>query len=147
LGRTRIPVTPAYPDRICTNKSSVSFPPTAGAKYAQALHYGSPEWQAMYATARNTIEGFNGFVKDAGREALDQPGRRRVRGFAAQYLFSAVLVASANIRKIQAFVEKAVADAVGVLSIANKRTPRRRDRLADFHPDTGTPATGDPPAA
>lgn len=56
--RTLIPVVPAHPDRICTNRASVSFPPTAGAKYAQALHYGSPEWQAMYSTARNTIEGF-----------------------------------------------------------------------------------------
>ncbi|MHB8319124.1 MAG: hypothetical protein ACYDEP_07855 [Acidimicrobiales bacterium] len=57
-GRVRILVTPSHPDKICTNKSSVSFPPTAGAKYAQVLQYGSPEWHAMYATARNTIEGF-----------------------------------------------------------------------------------------
>jgi len=146
-GRTRIPVTPSHPDRICTNTSSVSFPPTAGAKYAQALHYGSPEWQEMYSTARNTIEGMNGYVKDANHEALEQPGRRRVRGYAAQYLFAAVLVVSANIRKIQGFITKAAADGAGVVSIVGKRRPRRRDRLADFRPDTGTPATGDPPAA
>lgn len=52
-----------------------------GAKYAQHLHHGSPQWQAMYSTALNTIEGFDGYVKDANHEALDQPGRRRVRGF------------------------------------------------------------------
>jgi len=113
----------------------------------QALHYGSPEWQQMYSTARNTIEGMNGYVKDANHEALDQPGRRRVRGYAAQYLFAAVLVVSANIRKIQGFITKAAADGAGVVSIVGKRRPRRRDRLADFRPDTGTPATGDPPAA
>lgn len=146
-GRTRIPVTPSDPDRICTNTSSVSFPPSAGAKFAQALHYGSPTWRQMYSTARNTIEGMNGYLKDASREALDQPGRRRVRGYAAQYLFAAVLVVSANIRKIRAFLEKAAADAAGVVSIARKRRPRRRDRLSDFRPDTGTSATGDPPAA
>lgn len=72
--RTRIPVAPAHPDKICTNKTSVSFSPTAGAKCAQVLHYASPEWQQMYATARNTIEGFNGYVKDANAEALGQPG-------------------------------------------------------------------------
>jgi len=146
-GRTRIPVTPSDPDRICTNMSSVSFPPSAGAKFAQALHYGSPAWRQMYSTARNTIEGMNGYLKDASREALDQPGRRRVRGYAAQYLFAAVLVVSANIRKIRAFLDQAVVDAAGVVSIARKRRARRRDRLSDFRPDTGTPATGDPPAA
>jgi len=101
----------------------------------------------MYSTARNTIEGFNGYVKDANCEALDQPARRRVRGYAAQYLFAGLLVVSANIRKIQRFLAKARDDEAGVLSITTKRKPRRRDRLADFRPDTGTPATGDPPAA
>jgi hypothetical protein len=110
-GRVRIQVTPSHPDKICTNKSSVSFPPTAGAKYSQVLRYGSPEWHAMYATARNTIEGFNGYVKDANYEALDQPGRRRVRGYAAQYLFTALLVVSANIRKLQTFLANATTDA------------------------------------
>ena len=62
------PTSPRYPS-----------PPTASAKYRQDLHYGSPEWHAMYSTARNTIEGFNGYVKDANHEALDQPGRRRAR--------------------------------------------------------------------
>lgn len=146
-GRARIPVTPSHPDLICTNRSSVSFRPSAGAKYAQSLHYGSPEWQAIYATARNTIEGYNGYVKDANREALDQPGRRRVRGYAAQYLFTSLLVMSANVRKLQTFLVKAEADAAGVLQVPPKRRKRRRDRLADYRPDTGTPATGDPPAA
>lgn len=112
-----------------------------------ALHYGSPEWQAMYSTARNTIEGFNGYLKDASYEALDQPGRRRVRGYAAQYLFTALLVMSANIRKIRRFLAEAREDADGVVSIPVKRKPRRRDRLADFRPDTGRQASGDPPAA
>ena len=112
-----------------------------------ALHDGSPEWQAMYSTARNTIEGFNGYLKDASYEALDQPGRRRVRGYAAQYLFTALLVMSTNIRKIRAFMEKAVADATGVMGIVRKRKPRRRDRLVDLRPDMGKLASGDPPAA
>jgi hypothetical protein len=101
----------------------------------------------MYATARNTIEGFNGYVKDANYEALDQPGRRRVRGYAAQYLFTALLVVSANIRKLQTFLANATTDPVGTLTVRRSRRKRRRDLLAEFRPDTGTPATGDPPAA
>jgi hypothetical protein len=76
---------PAHPDRICTNKTSVSFPPSAGAKFRQALPYKTKEWQATY-NLRNTVEGFNGYVKDPNREALGDPGRRRIRGYAAQYL-------------------------------------------------------------
>jgi hypothetical protein len=48
---------------------------------------------------RNTIEGLNGLIKDPAHEALAQPGRRRVRGIAAQSLFTAPLRIAANIRK------------------------------------------------
>ena len=145
-GRTRIPLTPSHPDKICTNRSSVSFPPTAGAKYGQSLHFGSPEWHAMYATARNTIEGFNGYIKDANHEALDQPGRRRVRGYAAQYLFTAMLVASANLRKIDTFLREAGNSTDASTKLPRKRRPRRRDRLASYRPASLTSSSGDPPS-
>lgn len=66
-------------DRIF-RQSSVSFPPLAGAKYRQGIQYGTDERHEMYATARNTIEGFNGFVKDGAHEALADPTRRRLHG-------------------------------------------------------------------
>jgi hypothetical protein len=143
-GRTRISLAPSHPDKICVNKSSTSFPPTAGAKYGQSLHFGSPEWHAMYATTRNTIEGFNGYVKDANHEALDQPGRRRVRGYASQYLFTAMLVMSANLRKIYTFIRKHGKDE-GVVAKPPRR-PRRRDRLANYESVANIPTDGDPPA-
>jgi hypothetical protein len=62
------------------------------------LPYGSPAWHQTYATLRNTIEGLNGYAKDPARQALAQPGRRRVRGIAAQSLFTALLLIAANIR-------------------------------------------------
>ena len=52
---------------------------------------------------RNTIEGLNGLVKDPAHEALAQPARRRVRGIAAQSIFTALLLMAANIRKIRAW--------------------------------------------
>jgi hypothetical protein len=37
---------------------------------------------------RNTIEGLNGYAKDPAHQALAQPARRRVRGIAAQSIFT-----------------------------------------------------------
>jgi hypothetical protein len=143
-GRSRISIAPSHPDKICTNRSSVSFPPTAGAKYGQSLHFGSPEWHAIYATTRNTIEGFNGYVKDANHDALDQPGRRRVRGQTAQHLFTAILVMSANLRKINTFLREHGNDDTAIAK--PPRRPRRRDRLANYESVANIPTDGDPPA-
>ena len=52
---------------------------------------------------RNTIEGLNGYAKDPAHQALAQPARRRVRGIAAQSIFTALLLMAANIRKIRAW--------------------------------------------
>ena len=145
-GRTQVLVVPAHPEEICTYKSSVSFPPTAGGKYRQDLHYGSPEWHAMYSTARNTIEGFNGYVKDANHEALDQPGRRRVRGYAAQYLLTAMLIVSANLRKIETFIREQGQDEGVAAKSPKKCRPRRRNRLANYKPTASVPTDGDAPA-
>ena len=42
-------------------------------------------------------------MKDTAHEALAAPGRRRVRGIAAQSIFVALLLMAANFRKIAAF--------------------------------------------
>ena len=70
-------------------------------------HYGQsrpPEWQAVYGTLRNGVEGMNGFVKDGARGALDDPERRWIRGVAPQSLFVAFLLFSANLRKIDSIL-------------------------------------------
>lgn len=72
------------------------------------MQFGTPEWQRRYATARNTIEGFNGFIKDPAFEALDASGRRRVRGRTAQHVFTAVLVFAANVRKLRGWLRDAI---------------------------------------
>ncbi|MEI2715394.1 MAG: hypothetical protein V9E98_00005 [Candidatus Nanopelagicales bacterium] len=96
--RTRILNPPTDPDVCCTNSTSITIPIAprhAGnsniAKYFQDLRYKSPEWQAVYGTLRNTIEGFNGFTKSRTEENTEEPARRRVRGYAFQTLAVAIL--------------------------------------------------------
>src|SRR5205807_1140819 len=94
-----------FRDRQHCTQTAITIAPGTGARYRQDLPYGTPAWQARYATLRNTIEGLNGYAKDPAHEALAQPGRRRVRGIAAQSLFTALLLMAANIRKIRAWRE------------------------------------------
>ena len=153
-GRIRIPVTAAvtsHPPTICSQQS-ITVPPEAGAKLAQPLLYGSDEWHAAYATLRSTNEGMNGYLKDGAREALGDAQRRRIRGVAAQTVFIALLLAAANLRKIDQFLVQAAAEAAGMF---RRRPRRRRTRALDeWLPESPTPAlpvsgdTGpDPPTA
>ncbi|MGG7507560.1 hypothetical protein [Plantibacter sp. YIM 135249] len=95
---------PSNPDRICRNKSSVEFPVNAGAKYWQPLAHESREWRRWYSVCRNGNEGLNGDIKNPSKEQLAEPGRRRFRGYAAQYIVTAILAAAANIRRIVTFL-------------------------------------------
>lgn len=107
--RTRITVAaeslPKAPDSCCTQESVVIKFDDIVAKYLQAFPYGSPEWEAHDAM-RNTVEGYNGYAKDSAREALAEPGRRRIRGRTAQHLLCAFLIVAANIRKISTFLKE-----------------------------------------
>ena len=68
-------------------------------------------------------------MKDTAHEALAEPGRRRVRGIAAQSVFVALLLMAANFRKITAF-RQLVAD--GTAAKVAERARRRRVSLADY---------------
>ena len=129
-GRAKALQPPAEPPRIC-RQTAITIPPDIGARYRQDLPYASPAWHARYATLRNTIEGLNGYLKDPAHQALAQPGRHRVRGIAAQSLFTALLLAAANIRKIRAW-RALTAD--GKTAIA-RRARRRRASLPGYLPD------------
>jgi ferric-dicitrate binding protein FerR (iron transport regulator) len=104
--------------------------PDVGARYRQDLPYGGPAWRNCYATLRNTIEGLNGFVKDPAHEALAQPARRRVRGIAAQSVFTALLLTAASIRKIRAWRALTPDQKTGIA----RRARRRRTSLQDHLP-------------
>jgi len=129
-GRPKVLQPPPEPPRICT-QTAITIAPDIGARYRQDLPYGSPAWHARYATLRNTIEGLNGYVKDPAHQALAQPGRRRVRGIAAQSLFTALLLIAANIRKIRAWRALTARDKARI----TQRARRRRSSLRDYLPD------------
>lgn len=112
------------------------------AKYLQDLPFGSDEHTDTYNALRQSQEGLHGFAKDEGKEALGSSGKRRTRGYAAQSLFAAVLLAAAGIRKVRAFLKRAVEDTNGDLYVTrNKRTGDH----APTHLPPGTKGTrGDP---
>ena len=129
-GRAKVFQPPPEPPRICT-QTAVTIAPDVGARYRQDLPYGSPAWRKSYATLRNTIEGLNGLIKDPAHEALAQPARRRVRGIAAQSVFTALLLMAANIRKIRAWRALTARDKARI----TRRARRRRTSLRDYLPD------------
>ena len=130
LGQVPVLSPPAVPPKVCT-QSSITVAPDIGARHRQDLAFGSDEWASTYAAYRNTVEGWNGYVKDTAHEALAAPGRRRVRGIAAQSIFVALLLMAANFRKIVAF-RQLVADRATDEVAARAR--RRRVSLADYGP-------------
>ena len=128
-GRAKVLQPPPEPPRICT-QTAITIAPDTGARYRQDLPY-APAWHARYATLRNTIEGLNGLIKDPAHEALAQPARRRVRGIAAQSIFTALLLMAANIRKIRAWRALTARDKARI----TQRARRRRASLRDYLPD------------
>ena len=129
-GRAKVLQPPPEPPRLCT-QTAITIAPDAGARYRQDLPYGSPAWHKSYATLRNTIEGLNGLIKDPAHEALAQPARRRVRGIAAQSIFTALLLMAANIRKIRAWRALTTSDEARI----THRARQRRTSLRDYLPD------------
>jgi len=129
-GRAKVLQPPPEPPRLCT-QTAITIAPGIGARFRQDLPYASPAWHARYATLRNTIEGLNGYAKDPAHEALAQPARRRVRGIAAQSIFTALLLIAANIRKIRAWRALTARDKTRI----TRRARRRRSSLRDYLPD------------
>lgn len=139
---TRVRIRPPdKPDAICTNATSVSFPITAGAKYGQHFDFMSQEWKDWYGL-RSTVESFNAYIKDTNYEAAGSADRRRIRGLPAQYIFLAISVLAANIRKIRTWV-------LGRPVNPQKRITRRQRQAAakQAQENTLAPYANSPPVA
>jgi hypothetical protein len=99
-GKTTILNPPKHKPRICVNKTSVAFPPSAGAKSQQRLQFGSKAHDELHGLLRNCVEGMNGYVKAAAHGDLENPGRRLARGYGSQCILIALTVMASNVRKI-----------------------------------------------
>ncbi|WP_157534392.1 hypothetical protein [Microbacterium sp. Leaf320] len=105
-GRILLPIinTPKAPGKLCTNKTSTSFDYTDDGKFGQHYQYGTDEWESMFGYARSQVESANDYVKDDATFALDRPGRRRMRGRAAQAFLQVMTIAAANLQRIRDFL-------------------------------------------
>jgi len=128
LGKTRIRLLPEHPDKVCTNKSSVTTPPGVGAKYGQEMAYATPEHYAQYTALRQRVESFNSHSKDPAKAQLEEGGRRRSRGLAFQSLAAALMVMASNIDKIRSFLLEVVQNKKGELERLFRRTKPRESR-------------------
>ncbi|MDA8300909.1 MAG: hypothetical protein M0005_05050 [Actinomycetota bacterium] len=122
---------PELAPKICA-QSAVTIAPDVGARHRQDLAFGSEQWARTYASKRNTIEGLNGYLKDTAHQALAEPGRRRVRGIAAQSLFVTLLLMAGNFRKVAAF-RQMVAEGTAQ-EVAERARRRRRVNITGYQP-------------
>ena len=102
VGKVPVLSPPAEPPKVCT-QSAITVAPDIGARHRQDLAFGSERWASTYAAYRNTVEGWNGYVKDPAHEALAAPGRRRVRGIAAQSIFVTLLLMAGQFQEDRRF--------------------------------------------
>lgn len=133
---------PDFFDKIC-KQHSVTFTEQDDIRQKQAFPYMSPEWETFHRHARNSIESLNAGVKDTGREAIEEPSRRRVRGFAAAQIFVATLLTNYNLRRIANFLhERQLAENAKLAGKAPAPSlVRRRDREF-YNPYTKTTPRG-----
>lgn len=95
---------PQAPAKLCTNKLTVTFDLRDEGKYGQYYQYGTDEWESYFGYVRSQSESANNYVKDDSTFALYAPGRRRMRGPAAQAFLQVMTVAAANLQRIRDFV-------------------------------------------
>lgn len=95
---------PADKPRCCANNASVSVPAKKFARHLLDMPYKSPEWRAYYASARNQMEGKNGFVKNPLGANIAEKGQRRMRGIGKQAIAILPRVVYANFQAIGTWI-------------------------------------------
>jgi hypothetical protein len=125
--------------KVC-KQETVTVTIEDGAKYRQFLPFASPEQIDLYNRLRQGTEGVHGTAKDEAKVALANPGRRRVRGWAALQVFTAFLLAETATQRVITFLKNAITDHQGHLYV-----PRRK--RTDTHAPTGGAPGAAPPGA
>jgi len=131
------------PTKVC-RQQSITITPDARGRFEQPLRHGTEEWRVAYQTLRSTNEGGNGIAKDAARQNIEDPRRRRIRGQAANALITAFQHCAENIRLILSYAHKATADSEGDVRLTYSPRKPKKPSAETAAP---VPATGDPPRA
>ena len=128
------------------SQGSVTLPAHVAAefnRFRQPYDYLSDEWLTWYRSGRSTIEGFNGFSKDAAFHGIGVRDRRRMRGAALNTIFLAFLVYAANIRKINGFLDHMEATQTPsgrwVIHRPRKRNTNNTKIAPPYHQHPGAP--------
>lgn len=140
-----LPVTVAGAIPKVCQQQTITIPGDTHARHRQHLRHGTPEWQTVYSTLRNTVEGANGVLKAGARTNLADASKRRIRGIAATMLMTAFLLAAANLTKISDFLERADHHEDGGMFIRAARKKRAAKRTPTDRPAGATrPANREP---
>ncbi|WP_267419507.1 MULTISPECIES: hypothetical protein [unclassified Curtobacterium] len=110
---------PGHPDLICC-QDSVKVEWDDALTTRQELHYASDEWLSVFGHDRQSMEGFNAYLKN--NRNLGDASKRRMRGLAAQAFLLAFILTAANFTRINKFLHDRAAGVV---------TPVHRERLRD----------------
>lgn len=116
--------------KLCTNAGGTSI--IRGPNYDRQamdprIQFGPPEWYGWYSITRNTIESVNASAKNGAGAALAIADRRRIRGYAANYIFTALLLVATNRRKTEVFMAKDIQVDSRGRGPEKKNLPRLRD--------------------
>ena len=102
-------------------------------------------WRATYATLRNTVEGVNAYNKDPNWSDLEEAGRRRLRGFAAQTFILACQILGRNLRNIETFMLKRTTTAPPpALAKVKPRRHKTTPDISRYRPDPIGPPLAEP---
>ncbi|PZF10005.1 hypothetical protein DEJ25_13610 [Curtobacterium sp. MCPF17_011] len=110
---------PLHPDLICC-QDSVKLEWDDALTTRQELHYASDEWLSVFGHDRQSMEGFNSYLKN--KRNLGDASKRQMRGLAAQAFLLGFILTAANFARINKFLHDRAAGVV---------TPIHRERLRD----------------
>ena len=119
-GRVLLPLLVEPAPKVC-EQQTITVAPSEGAKYRQEYPYKSTQWQKHFTEGRQSVESLNKSVKDGGFNPIDDPERRRRRGWAPQLIAIVVLIVATNTRKIIAWIEDRIDEAERPVTRARRR--------------------------
>jgi hypothetical protein len=135
--RRSITISLLVPEGTSKSKSNHKSQPI---KHVQKFAHGLEDWRRHYGM-RSLVESSNKLMKNSGAEDLGNWAKRSGRGFASQYLASALAAVSSNLRRLRTFfVEDAKRSSGGKLERLRRRksaagTPlARRSQLPALAP-------------